>query len=667
MKTKNMKKLILHLLMFFPLITWGQNVLQLQSPDKKTTLEVTIGDELTISMKKNGTKVLSPSTIGMNIRNIGMLGEQPILKSTSRRTVAGQKVSTPIYKKETIQEDYNELTARFKGNYSVCFRCYDQGVAYRFILDQKAKEIFVEGEKATFRFPEGTKGYAAYSRKNGTLAEQFFNSFENPYDNKLLTELDSQRLIYFPFLALLPASSTKVCITESDLQDYPGMFLVSNPKEFTMQGIFAPVPKATAQGYWNKQQQEVKERYDYIACTSGKRSFPWRVFSIAEQDQNLLNNDMVYLLASPSKIADTSWIKPGKVAWDWWNDWNLSGVDFRSGVNNKTYKFYIDFASKNGIEYVILDDGWALNGDMMQVVPNLNLPELIAYGKSKKVDLILWGGFWSFHTNPEQLMKHYSELGIKGFKIDFMDRDDQTMINFMWKAAQLATHYKLLIDYHGTCKPFGLQRTYPNIINFEGVNGLEQMKWMEKNYDQVMYDLEFPFIRMLAGPVDYTQGAMRNAAKNNYQPIYTEPMSQGTRCRQLAEYIIFESPLNMLCDAPTNYSKNQECVDFITAIPTVWDETHPLDSKISQYIHMARRKGNIWYVGGINNWDMREATLDLTFLPEGSYHVEIFYDGVNADRNASDYKKEIKALPANKQLKVKMYPGGGYAARIQKK
>ena len=661
-----MKKLILCLLALCPLLGWGQKVLELQSPDKTTKAQVTVGDELTISLEKNGTIVLEPSAIGMNIRTLGILGDRPTLKNVSRRSVVGQTVSTPIYKKSVINEDYNELTANFKGGYSVCVRCYNQGVAYRFITDQKAKEIYVDGEKANFRFPEGTKGYAAYSRTNGTLDEQYFNSFENPYDYKLLTELDSQRLIYFPFLAELP-SNVKVCITESDLQDYPGMFLLSNPKGFDMRAMFAAVPKATAQGYWNKQHQEVKERYDYIARTSGKRSFPWRIFSIASKDQELLNNDLVYLLASPSRVADTSWIKPGKVAWDWWNDWNLTNVDFHAGVNNETYKYYIDFASKNGIEYVILDDGWALNGDMMKVVPAINLPELIAYGKSKNVGLILWGGFWSFHANPEQLMKHYSELGIKGFKIDFMDRDDQTMIDFMWNAAQMAAQYKLLIDYHGTCKPFGLQRTFPNIINYEGVNGLEQMKWMDEKYDQVMYDLQFPFIRMLAGPVDYTQGAMRNAVKNNYRPIYTQPMSQGTRCRQLAEYVIFESPLNMLCDSPTNYAENMECTDFIAAIPTVWDETQSLDSKISNYIHMARRKGDIWYLGGINNWEMREATIDLSFLPEGSYNVEIFIDGMNADRNASDYKKVVKPLSADKQLKVKMYPGGGYAARIQKR
>lgn len=666
----NKKKVIFLLLTLHSVMGWSQKVLQLQSPDKKTALQITIGKDLAISISQNGTIVLEPSAIGMNFRETGMVGESPKLKKIEKRSVSGQKIVSPVYKKSSVDETYNELTAHFKGNYSIIFRCYNQGVAYRFVTNFKNKELIVENETAEYLFPEQTKGYAAYSNrgKDGNIESQFLNSFENTYDYKQLPSLNSQRLIILPFLAEIPGSNMKVCITESDLYDYPGMFLRSNADNNSIQGVYATVPKVTEPGGHNMLQKMVKERHDYIARTSGKRSFPWRIFAISENDKELLDNDLVFLLGKPSSMKDLSWIKPGKVAWDWWNDWNLSGVDFRAGVNNDTYKYYIDFAAKNKIEYVILDEGWAVNkkADMLQIIPQINLQELATYAKSKNVDLILWAGYWAFHRDMEKVVKHYADMGIKGFKVDFMDRDDQEMVDFMWEAAAICAEYKMLLDYHGTCKPFGLQRTYPNVINYEGVNGLEQLKWKKQGYDQVTYDLTFPFIRMLAGPVDYTQGAMRNATQKGYYPNYREPMSQGTRCRQLAEYIIFESPFNMLCDTPTNYTKEQECTDFISSVPTIWDETVALDSKITSYITMARRNKDTWYIGSINDWTTRELEIDLAFLPEGKYQMEIYRDGLNADRNATDYKKEIKALPADKKLKIKMYPGGGYVARIIK-
>ena len=664
----NKKKAILFLLALHSLMGWSQKVLHLESPNKQIKLEVTVGNDLAVSISQNGTMILEPSAIGMNIRNVGVIGDQPKLSKVSKRSVSGVKIASPIYKKSEVDDSFNELTAEFKGNYAVSFRCYNQGVAYQFSTNLKGDSIIVENEKASYKFPTQTKGYASYSNrgKNGDIESQFANTFENTYDYQPLTSLNEQRLIILPFLAELP-SNKKVCITESDLCDYPGMFLLSNGTT-SMQGMYAPAPKVTELGGHNMLQKMIKERHNYIAKTKSKRSFPWRIFAIAENDQELLDNDLVFLLGKPSSMTDLSWIKPGKVAWDWWNDWNLSGVDFRAGVNNETYKYYIDFAAKNNIEYVILDEGWAVNkkADMLQIIPQINLEELTTYAKSKNVDLILWAGYWAFHRDMEKVVKHYADMGIKGFKVDFMDRDDQEMVNFMWEAAELCAKHKMLLDFHGTCKPFGLQRTYPNVINFEGINGLEQLKWKKQGYDQVTYDVTFPFIRMLAGPVDYTQGAMRNATQKGYYPNYREPMSQGTRCRQLAAFVIFESPFNMLCDTPTNYMREQECTDFIASIPTVWDETVALESQIAQYITMARRSKDTWYVGCLNNWKTREIEVDLSFLPKGNYQAEIFRDGINADRNATDYKKEIKTLQSNKNLKVKMYPGGGYVIQLKK-
>jgi alpha-glucosidase len=376
---------------------------------------------------------------------------------------------------------------------------------------------------------------------------------------------------------------------------------------------------------------------------------------------------LVYLLADECNLQDISWIKPGKVAWDWWNDWNISGVDFESGVNNATYKHYIDFASKYGIEYVILDEGWAVTGkaDMMQVVPEIDLNELVRYGKQKNVGIVLWAGYAAVNKDMEGVCRHFSEMGITGFKVDFMDRDDQIMVGFYNRLAEVAAKHKLLIDFHGAYKPTGLQRTFPNVLNYEGVAGLEQMKWM-KVVDQMEYDVTIPFIRMLAGPMDYTQGAMRNAVKSNYVPVYTEPMSQGTRCHQLALYTIFESPFNMLSDSPTNYEKESECTGFIAAIPTVWDRTVVLDGKVGEFIVVARKKNDTWYIGGITDWNARDLTVGLDFLGKGNYSIELFSDGVNANKVATDYKKEKLLTSSDKKLTIKLASGGGFTAKIIK-
>ena len=414
----------------------------------------------------------------------------------------------------------------------------------------------------------------------------------------------------------------------------------------------------------------VQIREDYISKCDGPQEFPWRIVAVSENDVQMADNDMVYRLATPSdSTKDWSWVKPGKVAWDWWNDWNIDGVDFKSGINNETYKYYIDFASANGIEYVILDEGWSVNGkaDLFQVVPAIDLEMLVKYAAERNVGLILWAGYWAFDRDMEAVCEHYSKIGIKGFKIDFMDRDDQYMVDFHRRAAEITAKYHMLADFHGSYKPTGLHRTYPNVINFEGVHGLETMKWSGASVDQVTYDVTVPYIRMMAGPMDYTQGAMRNATRGNYHPVYNEPMSQGTRCRQLAEYVVFDSPLNMLCDSPSNYMREQECLEYIAQIPTVWDETRGLCGEVGKYIAMARRSGDVWYVGGMTDWSERTLKINLDFLSEGEWVVEMFVDGANARRIARDYKKTLTVVPADGQIDVHMAPGGGFAMKISKK
>lgn len=659
-------KVLIVLLLMGSMSLMAQKSYQLQSPDRKLKAVVEVGDDIRFSLTHDGTEVLAASPVSMTLQNNVVLGANPKIAKVLKASV-DKMISSPFYKKTEVKDLYTEMTIFFKGNYGLIFRLYDDGMAYRFTTSMK-NDIIVVGEGAEYNFSADHKTFAPYvNTKKETFEEQFMNSFEQPYVNEPITKLNNKRLMILPFLVELEGGK-KLCITEADLEDYPGMFLNNATDKPTLKSVYAPYPKVKVQGGHNQLQMLVKEREGYIAKTKGTRAFPWRVFVVSENDKQLADCDMVYRLASPCRVKDISWIKPGKVAWDWWNDWNIYGVDFRAGINNDTYKYYIDFASEHGIEYVILDEGWSVNlaADLMQVIPEINIPELVAYGKSKHVEIILWAGYHAFDRDLEKVVKHYSDMGVKGFKVDFMDRDDQEIIDFLYRSAETCARYNMLVDFHGICKPTGLQRTYPNVINYEGVNGLEQLKWSPKTYDMPLYDVTIPFIRMIAGPMDYTQGAMRNAVRNNYTPVNSEPMSQGTRCHQLATYVIFESPLNMLCDNPSNYREAAECTEFISAIPTVWDQTIALDGKVGEYVAMARHHGDNWYVGALTNWDARDLVLDLSFLDEGNYKVELFKDGINADRAARDYKKEIISLPADRKLKIHMAPGGGFAAKIYK-
>ncbi|MDR0574124.1 MAG: glycoside hydrolase family 97 protein [Tannerella sp.] len=645
----------------------AQKQFHLASPDGKLSVAITVGKTIDYSVSHEGDLLLDRSVVSMTLGDGSHYGLHSRLSGSATETVR-QTIETAVYKRKQIEDHYRELTLRFKGDhYNLVFRAYNEGVAYRFISSSR-KPFTVASEQAEFNFPADAKAFVSYANRpeTATLEAQFSNSFEQPYFHEPLSLWNRKRLGLAP-LVVEGTKGKKVCITEADLLNYPGMFLYPGDKANSLKGVFAPYPKEVKQGGHNNLQMIVESRENYIAQSEGATNFPWRVIIVSEKDADLADSDLVYKLATPP-TGDFSWVKPGKVAWDWWNDWNLYGVDFKTGVNNDTYKYYIDFASEMGIEYVILDEGWAVNkkADLFQVTPEINLPELAAYAKAKNVGLILWAGYYAFDRDMEAVCKHYSEMGIKGFKVDFMDRDDQPIVDFHRRGAEMGAKYHLIIDYHGTYKPTGLHRTYPNVINFEGVNGLEQLKWAT-DLDQVAYDVTIPFIRQVAGPMDYTQGAMRNATKRNYRSVYNEAMSQGTRCRQLAEYVVFESPLNMLCDNPSNYRREPECTAFIAAVPTVWDRTIALNGEIGRYVSIARQKADVWYVGSMTNWDARELELDLSFLGEGDFKGEVFRDGINADRVARDYKKETIDVPANRKLKVSMAPGGGYVVKITRK
>ena len=644
----------------------AQKQFLVQSPDNELKVNISVGNTIEYSVSHNGDLMIANSPISMSLTNGMSFGVNPRIAKLSTKTL-NDTITASVYKRKEITDTYNELILKFKEGFSLVFRAYNDGIAYRFVSDLK-KPFEVKSEEVNFNFPTDQKAYIPYVQNiKEPIEKQFYNSFENTYQHINISQWDKKRLAFLP-LVVEGVNGKKVCITESDLTNYPGMYLYNGNGSTTLSGVFAPYPKDIKQGGHNMLQGEVQSAEPYIARYNGATNFPWRIIIISENDKELADNDMVYKLATPNKLTDASWIKPGKVAWDWWNDWNLYDVDFRSGINNETYKYYIDFASQHGIEYVILDEGWAVNlqADLFQVVPEIDLKSLVDYANKKNVGLILWAGYYAFNKDIEGICKHYSDMGIKGFKVDFMDRDDQPMVDFHYRAAEIAAKYHMMLDYHGTYKPTGLQRTFPNVINFEGVHGLEQMKWSPESVDQVTYDVTIPFIRMVAGPLDYTQGAMRNASKGNYRPVNSEPMSQGTRCRQLAEYIIFESPLNMLCDNPSNYMREKECTEFIANVPTVWDNTIALDGKIGEYITIAREKDNVWYVGSLTNWDARTLDVDLSFLGEGSFKAEVFKDGANADRSGHDYKKEVIDIPSDRKLSIPMASGGGYVMKIYK-
>ena len=652
----------------------------LKSPNGKLNATVESGENLVWSLNYDGQQLVAPSAISMTLDNGTVYGGPAKVLKESRKSV-DRVIKADVYKKSQVADKYNEMTLKFK-TFSLVLRAYDDAFAYRFISHSKSP-FKVVSEQASFAFPQDWNMYVGYVCQNlQTLETQLFHSHENTYEHLPLSQWNKERLAFTP-LMVEAEHGVKLCVMEADLLNYPGMYLYNDDASTTLNGVFARYPKEMQQGGHNMLQMLVKEREDYIASFDGATEFPWRAVSISETDAQMADNDLVYRLAKdPDPTADWSWVKPGKVAWDWWNAWNLRGVDFRAGINNDTYKYYIDFASQYGIEYVILDEGWAVNkkADLFQVIPEIDLEMLVKYAEERNVGLILWAGYWAFDREMEKVCKHFSDMGIKGFKIDFMDRDDQMMVDFHNRAAKMCADYKLLADFHGTYKPTGLQRTYPNVVNFEGIHGLETAKSSSRcTANQVEYDVTFPFIRMAAGPVDYTQGAMRNATKRNFRGVSTEAMSQGTRCRQLAEYVIFESPLNMLCDNPCNYMDEPECTRFISEIPTVWDETKALDGKVADYIVMARRKGDTWYVGGLTDWDARDMSVALDFLADGEYAVEIFRDGVNADRTARDYKKINTAIMVkdgkvmdsefakNGMFDMHLAPGGGFAVKVTKK
>lgn len=624
----------------------------LSSPDGKLDAEVEVSKTLGFSIKFDGKSIVENCQIAMNT-SLGNFGVNPKLVSKSFSSV--KKEINPVWaNKNKILDSYNRLLLKFDG-FSVEFRAYDDAFAYRFICDKKG-EIIVNSETAKYPF-DGAMD--AYPQKVGS----FHCWFEDVYRRMKLCEISKHMpMVALPFV--FDAGNVKVAILDSDVFEYPKMNLKFS-ENGEIQGAFAPYPKE----FENKGRLFMpKSTEDFIAKSSAARTFPWRAMLFARTDAELVENSIQYKLASPSKIKDTSWIETGTCAWDWWNDWGLFGVDFVAGQNMPTYKYYVDFASKFGMKYFLLDEGWIGNNDLVATMqPKIDIKELVKYAEERNVKILLWALVRPFNKDAVKILDRAKEWGVAGLKIDFMERDDQQAVDLFEKIASLAAERKLVVDFHGCAPSSGLHRKYPNVINFEGVRGGENNKGGGIGSMSPSHNIDLVFTRSLAGPMDYTPGAMRNLTKGNVNSMPSMPNARGTRAHQMAMYVCYFEPLKMLCDSPSAYMKEPDCAAFMAQCPTVWDDTRVIDGKIGEYVLMLRRSGKNWYVGAMSAVD-KEIELDLDFLPKGEFTMESFADGVNFERVGFDYKREVRDVNSSSKIKIKMTRlGGGFVAKITPK
>jgi alpha-glucosidase len=624
-----------------------------QSPDGATQLVVDVGDRVSYSVTHNGRTLLNASPISLTLASGRVLGRGDRVRSEASRQVRDSVRPVAPTKTTYVADRFNELRLRFNG-YDLELRAYDEGVAYRWVL-ALSDSVTVRAEEATFAVAGQTEGLLG-------IDTTFMTHYEPAFHRVKLDTLRSGRRGLLPALISLQGGP-KIAITESQLEDYPGMYLVAGEAGGpALTGLFPQA--ALEEKAANDRNVFVTRRADYLARTVGRRSLPWRIVMIADEDRRLLLNQMVYNLAAPSRLADVSWIKPGKVSWDWFNNLNLRGVGFRAGVNNDTYKYFIDFAAKNGIPYIVLDEGWYKLGDLLAQSPGIDVPALVQYGAPKGVGIVLWATWSTLETQMLPALDLFQQWGVKGIKVDFMQRDDQRVVNYYYRTAREAAARHLLVDYHGAHKPAGLNRTWPNVLTFEGVHGAENNKWTDDVTPQ--HNVTLPFTRMLAGPMDYTPGSMINAQTRNFRAIFDRPMSQGTRAHQLAMYVVYESPLQMLADSPSEYEREPESMEFLRAVPVLWDDTRALDGQAGSHVLLARRHGADWFVGAMTNDTARTLRLDLSFLGAGSYTLDAWVDGVNADRNAMDYKRERRSVTSGDKVELRLAPGGGYAAILRR-
>ena len=622
------------------------------SPGGNLRMEIEVADKISYTVWSGADKVLDACTLSLTLAD-RTLGEAPRLRSVKRSSADEMLERRNPTKDAVVRNCYNAVQLRFAGDYAVEFRLFDDGVAYRFVTSLPG-EVEVLGEECRLGLPAGSEAWL--SEVNG-----FRSMYEEPYTRVAMSGYaPSDKMSYLPVLVGMPGGK-KLLLAESDVRDYPCMFVRSDGRG-GFESLFPRVPKEY--GPDGDRSLKVLSEEPYIARTQGTRTFPWRLAVVAEEDADLIENELVWLLAAPAADTDWEWVKPGLVSWDWWNGMRLSGVDFRAGRNTESYRYYIDFAAKYGVPYIIMDEGWsASTTDVFRPNPDLDLPGLIAYGKERNVQIVLWLTWLAVEKDMERLFTTLEEWGIPGVKIDFMDRSDQWMVNYYERVAREAAKHHLFVDFHGSFKPAGLEYKYPNVLSYEGVRGMEQMGGCYP--DNSLY---LPFMRNAVGPMDYTPGAMISMQPNVYRSERPNAASIGTRAYQLALFVVFESGLQMLADNPTLYYRNEDCTRFITQVPVTWDETVALEAKAGEYVIVAKRKGDKWFIGGMTNNGKkeREFTIKLDFLnKDRSYQMISFEDGINAGRQAMDYRCKSSQVKAGEQLTIKMVRNGGFAAVIE--
>ena len=630
-------------------------------------LEATVHAErtLTLEVRYRGRTLVRTPALGLDIDGRLRAGALPPLSGSAKRSVDETIHPVVAEKRAAIPDRYNELRLSFGPALAATFRVYDDGVAYRFETDIDG-EIVVRDEHAGLIFDEGDTAWIALAtcRKEPGV-DCFHSSYEENYLALPVEAVPPDRLAFVP--VTVRAGGAYVGFTESDLRDYAGLWLrgVRGRPELAAEFPRYPLEEKPFGGEFK--QSLVTRRADFVARTQGRRSFPWRVLMVSPDAAGLLGNDLVYRLASPPEpgldaFEDTAWIRPGKSTEEWITSRLLYGVDFKSGLNTATYRHYIDFAAEYGLEYMMFDAGWSDPHDNARVNPDIDVPGLIAYARGKGVGVLLWNEAHALSRNLEQALDRYAAWGAAGIMVDFMDRDDQPMLRFQERVAREAAKRHLVVNLHGVAKPTGLQRAWPNLLTREAVLGHEYDMWSERATPD--HALTVPFVRMLAGPLDWEGGSMLNGTQKTFRVVGEQPMSQGTRTQQLAQYVAYDSPLQYLAGTPSDYRAAPEFARFLAGIPTTWDETRPLQGEIGDYLAVARRSGDTWYVAAMTDWTARTLRVPLSFLPPGEYQAAIVADGANADRYAADYRIDARVVDQNTTLSLELAPGGGYVARL---
>ncbi|MDR3095240.1 MAG: glycoside hydrolase family 97 protein [Bacteroidales bacterium] len=646
-----MKSYLTLLLVYIAFPLWAAET-RISSPDGTLDLSIDVSGQISVKLMAGNTNVFE-------IKHIDLFTDRGHFPATMRVKKVKQnsvnRVVQPVIREKTatIPERYNEAVIEFGDKTKIQFRLYNEGFAYRFLTDA-AGDMKVLNDRADFIFPDSARlTFQKDNRYNG--------DYERPYVCEKIAGMTNGEMGNLP--ALVSAAGHFVLLMEADTKGYPVMWLKKTDTCLSAHYWGYPLEYNRQGNRYDR--RRVLKSADYIAQTSASRSFPWKVFAIADKETKLLTNQLVYLLGEDCKITDPSWIKPGWVTFDWWSRRGIYGVDFQAGVNTETAKYMIDFAHEFGIRYFLLDDGWTKGEDLSQVVDGLDIPEVVRYGHTKGVDVMLWVVYDHFAGQMDKALKTFAQWGIKGVKIDFMNRSDQEVVDFYWEAAEKCAAYRMVIDFHGAYRPDGLRRAYPNVLTREALiefeyNGME-------NWDNPDHHCTLPFIRNVAGPMDYIPGTMNNATKSDFRINGNKPMGQGTRAHSLAMAVVAESPMQMLSDAQPLYYQERECTDFLLKIPVEWDDTVPLDGAVGDYVALARKNGNDWYVAAITDWTPRKLNITLDFLPPNqTCQIEIIRDGVNANDTAVDYIREVKSgIKKGDTVNINMASGGGWIAKIQ--